>query len=127
MSRQQVNTDTAPQPGGAYSQAIATDSLVFLAGQGPFEPDSGVAVEGSFSDQAHRTFANLAAVAEAAGGSLGDAVRVGVYLRDMGDFNVMNEVFREFFTEPFPARTTIQSDLPGFSIEVDAILSLDVR
>ena len=127
MGRQQVSTDAAPQPGGAYSQAIVTGSLVFLAGQGPFEPGSGAKVEGSFVDQAHRTFANLAAVAEAAGGSLKDAVRVGVYLRDMGDFNVMNEVFREFFTEPFPARTTIQSDLPGFSIEVDAILSLDVR
>ncbi len=127
MSRQQVSTDNAPQPGGAYSQAISTGSLVFLAGQGPFEPGSELAVEGSFADQSRQTFANLAAVAEAAGGSLGDAVRVGVYLRDMGDFNVMNEVFSEFFTEPFPARTTIQTDLPGFSIEVDAILSLDVR
>ena len=119
-----ISTDSAPAPGGAYSQAIAAGSLVFLAGQGPFAP-SGEKVEGSFVDQARQTFANLAAVAEAAGGSLADAVRVGVYLRDMGNFAAMNELYREFFPEPLPARTTIQSDLPGFEIEVDAVLSLD--
>lgn len=124
MSIQQVNTDTAPPAGGPYSQAIIAGDLVFLAGQGPFRPGSSAQVEGDFAEQARQTFRNLAAVAEAAGGSLAQAVRVGVYLRNMDDFPTMNEVYREFFSEPLPARTTIQSNLPGFNIEVDAILYL---
>jgi reactive intermediate/imine deaminase len=124
MTKRQVSTQSAPPPGGAYSQAIAAGNLVFLAGQGPFRP-SGEKVDGSFEDEARQTFANLAAVAEAAGGSLADAVRVGVFLRDMDNFASMNEIYREYFSEPLPARTTVQSDLPGFGIEVDAILSLE--
>lgn len=124
MAKRQVSTQSAPPPGGAYSQAIAAGNLVFLAGQGPFEP-SGEKVDGSFEDQARQTFSNLAAVAEAAGGSLADAVRVGVFLRDMDNFASMNDIYREFFPDPWPARTTVQSDLPGFEIEVDAVLSLD--
>jgi 2-iminobutanoate/2-iminopropanoate deaminase len=124
MAKRQVTTQSAPAPGGAYSQAIAAGNLVFLAGQGPYKP-SGERVEGSFEDQARQTFSNLAAVAEAAGGSLADAVRVGVFLRDMADFPAMNEIYPEFFSAPLPARTTVQSDLPGFAIEVDAVLSLE--
>lgn len=124
MPKQQIQTQSAPPPGGAYSQAIAAGNLVFLAGQGPFRP-SGEKVEGSFEEQARQTFQNLAAVAEAAGGSLADALRVGVFLRDMGDFPAMNEIYGEFFPEPLPARTTIQSDLPGFDIEVDAVLLIE--
>jgi 2-iminobutanoate/2-iminopropanoate deaminase len=121
VPKEPIRTAEAPAPAGAYSQAIATDELVFLAGQGPFRLD-GSKVEGSFDDQARQTFANLAAVAEAAGSSLANAVRVGVFLRDMTNFPAMNEIYREFFSEPLPARTTIQSDLPDFEIEVDAIL-----
>jgi len=124
VPRKPISTAQAPAPTGAYSQAIATGELVFLAGQGPFRPD-GSKVEGSFDDQARQTFANLAAVAEAAGSSLANAVRVGVFLRDMANFAAMNEIYPEFFSEPLPARTTIQSDLPGFEIEVDAILLRD--
>jgi len=124
MAKRQITTQSAPAPGGAYSQAIAAGNLVFLAGQGPFKP-SGEKVEGSFEEQARQTFSNLAAVAEAAGGSLADAVRVGVFLRDMADFPTMNEIYPEFFSDPLPARTTVQSDLPGFGIEVDAVLWLD--
>lgn len=124
MGKEQIATDAAPPAGGPYSQAIVAGRFVFLAGQGPFRPGSGERVEGSFADEARRTFENVAAVAEAAGGGLADAVRVGVYLRDMTDFAAMNEIYTEFFPEPRPARTTIQSDLPGFGIEVDAILHL---
>jgi 2-iminobutanoate/2-iminopropanoate deaminase len=123
VSKRAVQTNDAPPPGGAYSQAIAAGDLVFLAGQGPFTP-AGDKIDEPFGDAARQAFANLAAVAAAAGGSLADAVRVGVYLRSMDDFPEMNEVYREFFPEPLPARTTIQTDLPGFSIDVDAILSL---
>jgi reactive intermediate/imine deaminase len=121
VPKEPIRTDDAPAPAGPYSQAIATGELLFLAGQGPFRPD-GSKVEGSFEDQARQTFANLAAVAAAAGSSLANAVRVGVFLRDMTNFPALNEIYREFLSEPLPARTTIQSDLPGFEIEVDAIL-----
>jgi 2-iminobutanoate/2-iminopropanoate deaminase len=121
MPKRALSTDRAPAPAGAYSQAIVAGGFVFLAGQGPTAPD-GSRIEGSFEQQARQTLSNLRAVAEEAGGSLADAVRVGVYLRDMADFSTMNAVYQEFFPEPLPARTTIQSDLPGFAIEVDAIL-----
>jgi 2-iminobutanoate/2-iminopropanoate deaminase len=113
----------APPPAGPYSQAIRSGGFLFLSGQGPFRPD-GSKVETSFEDQARQTFRNLEAVAAAAGASLVHAVRVGVYLRDMANFAVMNKVYAEFLREPMPARTTIQSDLPGFDIEVDAIIAM---
>ncbi len=118
-----IRSDGAPPPGGPYSQAIRSGGFVFLAGQGPFRPD-GSKVEGPFEDQARQTLNNLQAVAEAAGASLADAVRVGVYLRDMSNFAALNRIYAEFFREPMPARTTIQSDLPGFEIEVDAVLAV---
>jgi 2-iminobutanoate/2-iminopropanoate deaminase len=117
-----INAADAPPQAGPYSHAVRTGDLVFLAGQGPFDPAGGPMPE-TFEAQARLTFQNLATVAEAAGGSLADAVRVGVYLRDMADFAAMNAVYPEFFTEPYPARTTIQSSL-RISIEVDAVLEL---
>ena len=115
--------EDAPPPAGPYSQAIRSGGFLFLAGQGPFRPD-GSKVESSFEDQARQAFSNLQAVAAAAGASLADAVRVGVYLRDMSDFAAMNKVYIEFLRDPMPARTTIQSDLPGFDIEVDAVVAV---
>jgi 2-iminobutanoate/2-iminopropanoate deaminase len=126
VPKEQIRSSDASPPGGVYSQAIRAGDLVFLAGQGPFRSD-GEKVEGTFEAQARQALQNLAAVATAAGGSLADAVRVGVFLRDMGNFPAMNEVYGEFFPEPYPARTTIQSDLPGFEIEIDAVLWLGDR
>src|SRR6266581_3189869 len=117
------HTAEAPQPAGPYSQAIRSGGLLFLAGQGPFRPD-GSKVEGSFDEQARQTFRNLEAVANAAGASLDDAVRVGVYLRNMSDFAAMNGIYLEFFRDPMPARTTIQTNLSGFDIEVDAVIAI---
>ena len=113
--------DDAPKPGGAYSHAVRAGDVIYLAGQTPHDPETREQPE-SFEEQARLAFRNLEAVARAAGASLADAVRVGVYLRDMGDFAVMNAVFAEFVPEPSPVRTTVQSDLPGFAIEVDAVL-----
>jgi 2-iminobutanoate/2-iminopropanoate deaminase len=122
VSRRIISTKDSPAPSGAYSQGVAAaGELVFLAGQGPFRPD-GSKVNDGFETEARQTFANLAAVAQAAGASLSDAVRVGVFLRDMENFDAMDAIYREFFPEPRPARTTVQSDLPGFEIEVDAIV-----
>jgi len=117
-----INASAAPPQAGPYSHAVRTGNLVFLAGQGPFDPAGGP-IPQTFEEQARLTLRNLAAVAVAAGGSLADAVRVGVYLRDLDDFATMNAVYAEFFTEPYPARTTIQSSL-NISIEVDAVLEL---
>lgn len=122
MPKQPITSAEAPPPGGPYSHAVAAGGLVFLSGQVPVRPD-GSRVEGSFEEQARQVFANLAAVAAAAGLSLADAVRVGVYLKDMASFPALNEVYREVFPEPLPARTTVQSDLPGFEIEVDCVLA----
>ena len=123
MGKQPITSASAPQPSGAYSQGISAGGFVFLSGQGPFMPN-GELPEGGFGAQARQVFANLAAVAEAAGGSLADAVRVGVYLDDLDDFPEMNDIYREAFPEPLPARTTIQTPLPGFGIEVDVVLHL---
>lgn len=126
MPKQLVSTPAAAQPGGAYSQAVVANGLAFLAGCTPTTP-AGERVSGAFVDQARQAFDNLAAVAAACGAGLQDAVRVGVYLRDMGDFAEMDALYRERFGDVLPARTTIQSDLPGFTIEVDAILLLADR
>ena len=121
--RTSIRADGAPAPMGPYSQAIKSGGFLFLAGQGPFRPD-GSKVEGPFEDQARQTLQNLQSVAAAAGASLADAVRVGVYLRDMSNFAAMNKLYAEYFRDPMPARTTIQSDLPGFEIEVDAVIAV---
>jgi reactive intermediate/imine deaminase len=113
--------EDAPPATGPFSHAVRGGHTVYLAGQGPFDPDTGAQPEG-FEAQARQTFRNLEAAARSAGASLADAVRIGVYLRDMTDFPVLNAVYEEFLPPPFPARTTIQSDLPGFAIEVDAVL-----
>jgi 2-iminobutanoate/2-iminopropanoate deaminase len=113
--------DDAPKPGGAYSHAVRAGDTIYLAGQVPQDPETGQQPDG-FDEQARQAFRNLEAAARAAGSTLADAVRVGVYLRDMSDFAAMNAVFAEFVPEPSPVRTTIQSDLPGIAIEVDAVL-----
>jgi 2-iminobutanoate/2-iminopropanoate deaminase len=123
MPREPISSDEAPRPGGAYSQAIRVGDLLFLAGQGPFDAD-GEFVGGSVAHQTRQALANLDAVARAAGGSLAGAVRVGVYLSSLEYFAEMNATYREFFEEPLPARTTIQSELIGFDVEIDAVVWL---
>jgi reactive intermediate/imine deaminase len=118
-----VSSAWAPAPRGPYSQAIQVGNLLFLAGQGPFD-ETGRRVGESVGEQARRALENLDAVARSGGGSLQNAVRVGVYLRSLEAFPELNAVYREFFREPFPARTTIQSNLTGFDVEIDAIVWL---
>ncbi len=117
-----INADGAPPQAGPYSHAVRSGNLVFLAGQGPFDPATGIIPE-TFEGQARQTLLNLETVARAAGTSLAHAVRVGVYLRTMDDFAVLNNVYAEFFSEPYPARTTIQSNM-NIPVEIDAVLEL---
>ncbi|HET8607358.1 MAG TPA: Rid family hydrolase [Gaiellaceae bacterium] len=116
------DSNAAPPKAGPYSHAVRTGDVVFLSGQGPFDPATG-AIPGPFDEQVRQTLRNLAAAAGAAGGTLADAVRVGVYLRDMANFPVLNEVYAEFFHEPYPARTTTQSGI-RIEVEIDAVLEV---
>jgi reactive intermediate/imine deaminase len=121
-----VHTDKAPAAIGTYSQAVQAGDTVYLSGQIPLVPETMVLVEGPVEDQVRQVFRNLAAVAEAAGGTLGDAVKLTVYLVDLGDFAAVNQVMEEFFSAPYPARAAVQvAALPkNARVEVDAILVL---
>ncbi|WP_058833974.1 RidA family protein [Luteimonas abyssi] len=126
MPRSPISTDQAPAAIGPYSQATRAGNTVFLSGQIPLDPATGELVAGGIEAQARQAFRNLEAVCRAAGGSLDDVARVGLYLTDLGEFGAVNAVMAEFFAEPFPARSTIEvSALPkAAAFEVDAILVL---
>ena len=126
MPRQAIHSDHAPAAIGPYSQAVRAGDSVYLSGQVPLDPASGLLVEGDIRVQARRAFDNLKAVCEAAGGSLDDVVRVGLYLVDLGQFAEVNAVMAEYFASPYPARSTIEvSGLPkGATFEVDAVMVL---
>jgi 2-iminobutanoate/2-iminopropanoate deaminase len=124
--REAVSTSTAPAAIGPYSQAIRAGSLLFVSGQIPLDPASGVLVEGDVKVQTHRVFRNLAGILEAAGSSLDRVVRATVYLADMNDFVAMNEVYATYFSAPAPARSTIQAArLPRDArVEIDVIAEI---
>ncbi len=125
-ARRIVSTDSAPEAIGTYSQAIRTGDTVFLSGQIPLIPETMALVEGDIRDQIHQVFRNLTAVAEAAGGSLADTVKLNVYLTDLSHFPVVNEVMAEYFQQPYPARAAVGvAALPkGAEVEMDAIMVL---
>ncbi|MGI9220928.1 MAG: RidA family protein [Woeseiaceae bacterium] len=126
MSKQAIHSDNAPSAIGTYSQAINANGLVFLSGQIPLDPATMDVVAGDFAARARQVFANLKAVAEAAGGSLDDAVKLTIYLTDLDNFATVNSVMEEFFEQPYPARAAVGvASLPkGADVEADAILAL---
>lgn len=112
-------------PQGPYSAAVlASGTFLFLAGQVPFDPKANQLVpdDSPFEQHAIQTLENVKALVEGAGATMADVVRVGIFLRDMGDFPTLNEVYQRYFSEPYPVRTTVQSNLPSFSVEIDAIV-----
>jgi reactive intermediate/imine deaminase len=125
MTLQSIETAGAPKAIGPYSQAVRAGNTVYLSGQIGLDPATGQLVEGTEA-QANRVFANLRAVAEAAGGSMGELVKLSILLVDLGDFAKVNEIMATHFTPPYPARATYQvAGLPrGARIEVDAVLVL---
>ena len=127
MPRQPIHSDHAPAAIGPYSQAVRSGRTVYLSGQIPLDPATGELVAGTFEAQVRRAFDNLAAVCEAAGGSLAHVQRLGLYLTDLGQFAAVNAVMAEYFEAPYPARSTIGvAALPkGATFEVDAILAID--
>jgi reactive intermediate/imine deaminase len=127
MSREIIRTDQAPQAIGTYSQAVKVGTTVYLSGQIPLVPATMEMVEGDIAAQIRRVFENLQAVAKAAGGDLNKVVKLNVFLTDLADFPVVNEVMADYFFEPYPARAAIGvAALPkDAGVEMDAVLELD--
>ena len=120
-----ISSGEAPKAIGPYSQAVRVGSLLFLSGQVALDPSTGQMAEGDVSAQTRRVMDNLGAVLNAAGLSFADVARTTIYLADMNDFSKVNEVYATYFTEPFPARATVQVErLPRDArVEIDAIAS----
>jgi 2-iminobutanoate/2-iminopropanoate deaminase len=124
--RETVTAQGAPKAAGPYSHAVKSGGVAYLSGQTPIDPETGALVEGTIGDHARRVLDNLSIVAAAAGATLQDAVRVGIYVTDISTFKDVNEAYAAYFTEAPPARTTIGvASLPlGAEIEMDAIIAL---
>ena len=124
--KQVIHTDNAPAAIGPYSQAIQIGDLLFVSGQVPIDPSTGAIVEGDVKAQAQQSLNNLKAILNAAGTNMGAVVKTTVFLADMNDFAAMNEVYAQFFQEPFPARSAVQvGRLPkDAKVEIEAIAQL---
>ena len=126
MSKKPIHSDNAPAAIGTYSQAIQSGNLVFMSGQIPLVPATMEIVEGDFAARARQVFENLKSVAEAAGGTLDQIVKVTIFLTDLDDFATVNAVMESFFSKPYPARAAVGvASLPkGVDVEAEAILAL---
>jgi reactive intermediate/imine deaminase len=121
-----IETHRAPQAIGTYSQAVRAGDIVYVSGQIPLDPATGILVSGDIEAEIRRVFENLRAIAEAAGGTLQNAVKLTIFLTDLSCFPKVNEIMATFFTPPFPARAVIGvASLPrGARVEMECILSL---
>jgi reactive intermediate/imine deaminase len=126
MSKSIISTPLAPQAIGTYSQAVKVDNTVYLSGQIPLDPESMQVIEGNIDAHIRRVFDNLKAVAEAAGGDFADIVKLNVFLTDLNNFPIVNEIMAEYFDQPYPARAAVGvAALPkGVGVEMDAIMVL---
>lgn len=121
QSKKKVSTDRAPKPVGPYSQAIVAGTTIYVAGQGPFDPKTGK-MAATFDEQVVQVFENIKAIVEGAGATLADVVKVNVYLADLANFAKMNDVYKRYFVEDYPARATVGTQLLlGMGIEVECI------
>lgn len=126
MTREIIFTDAAPQAIGAYSQGVRCGDTLYISGQIPLDPETQALIQGDIEAQVRRVFANIEAVAEEAGATLDHTAKLNIFLTDMNDFPVVNEVMQSLFREPFPARAAVGvASLPkGARVEADAILYL---
>ncbi|MDQ1363405.1 MAG: hypothetical protein QG652_1266 [Pseudomonadota bacterium] len=127
MKKQIISTDKAPKAIGTYSQAVKVGDTVYLSGQIPLVPETMEMLNGNVEQQIHRVFKNLAAVCEAAGGSLQDVVKLNVFLTDLSNFPIVNQVMAQYFTEPYPARAAIGvASLPrNAAVEMDGVMVIE--
>lgn len=121
--KQEIRTDKAPAPSGPYSQGLRAGSRVYVAGQRPSDPVTGI-IPDSFAGQAKLVMENVRHVLEAGGASMNDVVQVRVFLTDLANFAAFNEVYAAYFTPPFPVRTTVKCELRGIMVEVDAVAEI---
>ena len=121
--RKTVMADKGPTPAGPYSHAVVANGFVFISGQGPVNPETGEMPD-AFADQVRQTFENVRTILEAAGSSLDYVVKVNAYVTDLTRFAEFNEVYKEFFRQDPPARTTVAAALLGILVEVDCIAAL---
>lgn len=126
MPKKIFYTENAPTPRGPYSQAVIHNGLLYISGQGPVDPETGTILRGTIEEETEITLNNIKTIIEEAGASLKDAIKVTCYLADMDDFGRFNEVYKKYFTDEPPARSTIQAGrLPmDIQIEMDAIVAL---
>ena len=124
MTKKIVFTEKAPKAIGPYSQAVSAGGFTFVSGQVAINPETGGLMNASIQDQAEQVIKNLMAICEEASGSLADIVKLTIYITDMNDFAVVNETMQKYFSEPYPARATVEvSALPlGVNVEMDAVL-----
>jgi reactive intermediate/imine deaminase len=127
MTREIIHTDSAPKAIGPYSQAVRAGDTVYLSGQIPLDPKTMELVSGDIEKEIRQVFENLKAVAEAAGGSLAQAVKVNVFLTDLANFAKVNEIMAQYCSQPYPARAAVGvAQLPrGARVEVECVLYLD--
>ena len=126
MQQEIIFTEDAPRAIGTYSQAVKVGNIIYLSGQIPLVPKTMELIEGDKKNQIKRVFMNLAAVAKASGGSLSDITKLNIYLTDLSDFPLINEIMPEYFSEPYPARAVVGvASLPkGATIEMDAVMMI---
>ena len=127
MTKEIISTKSAPQAIGPYSQAVKAGNLMFISGQIPLDPKTGDLVSQSIEDQAKQVLENVKSICEAAGCSLDDIVKISIFLTDLSNFAVVNDMMKEYFSEPYPARATVEvSGLPlGVNVEIEAIVLIN--
>ena len=127
MQKEIISTENAPQAIGPYSQAVKAGNLMFISGQIPLDPKTGDLVSESIDEQAKQVLNNIKSICEAAGQSIDDIVKISIFLTDLENFAIVNEVMKEYFTEPYPARATVEvSGLPlGVNVEIEAIVLIN--
>ena len=121
--RKIVTAERGPKPAGPYSHAVVSGGFVFVSGQGPVDPESGIMPD-AFADQVRQTLKNVQTILEAAGSNLENVVKVNAYVTDLTRFAEFNEVYKEFFRHEPPARTTVATSLLGFLVEIDCIAAI---
>lgn len=121
MAKQQIRTDQAAAPGGAYSQGIRAGDFVYVSGQGPIDPTTGTVVGETIEEQTERTLENVKSILEAGGASMADVVKSTVHLSDLALFDRYNGVYSSYFPDPKPVRTTVGSQLLGIMVEIDVV------
>lgn len=120
-----ISTNRAPIPAGPYSQGLKVGNRVYVAGQGPTDPATGNLAGSTIETQTRQVLKNILAILEAAGASMTDVVKSTVHLNDLTHFQAFNRIYEEFFEEPYPVRTTVQSGLNGILVEIDVIAELN--